>query len=277
MFDGFLKYDDVLIVNAEMTKAIAQANGLSWFEGCEGCDTKNLPSDFPEAPWWDINFPRQSSGFAGLVVTSMTPFLNSRATRQVTPLARGGAALGRRHEQHREVVVGATLIAKDRESAVFGLEWLTDTLQFGGKCGETTRDRTGFDTEVWLWCPNRDDEAHRRFLYDVHVTTGPTVLREVDVHHSCGGHIIDVEFTLTAGNPGIYGVPHAFGELVTGSYRDSYIDLRTLAANGSSSVNRTYDDVKNMVQPAPDTSYNEVLAALIIYGDPGTPNNDVWG
>lgn len=277
MYDGWLVYDGVPIVNADLTKALAEQNGMSWFLGCEGCGTRGVPVTAKQAPWWDAYFADLSLGFAGLVVTSMSPILDSRVTRNVIPLARGGAAMGRRHEQHREMTVAATLIARDRPSAVYGLEWLTNVLQFGGTCGETTRDRTGFDMEVWLWCPDQRPGPHRRFMYEAHVTDGPKVLRERDLNN-CEGHIIDVEFTLTIGNPGVYGEQQAFGTLITGAIKDHYADLRDLAPDGTPLPQpRTYIDLENLVQPYPDTTYDELLAAMVAYGTPVTSEApEVW-
>lgn len=263
MYDGFMAYDGVPLLDATRTKAMAEAAGAGWYAGCDPCPGLGLPTDVTTAPWWDPNFYDVSRRFFGLVATSISPFLSSRAIRPVTPLARSGASIGRRYEQHREVVVAASLLALDRPAAVYGMEWLTNFLQYGALCGEHERDRTGFDLEVWLWCPRERVGAHQRFLYEVHVTDGPTILRERDLSGGCG-HIIDVEFTLTAANPGVYGETIGFGQIAGGQLKDRYTDVQHTGLDGNVLPQpRTYDQLRNLVQPYPETSYDEVMAALI--------------
>jgi hypothetical protein len=273
-----MRYDGETLINHAMTANMAKLAGASWYQACEDCTFPSGVETSPQkAPWYDSKFIEESLGFFGLVATSISPYLSSSAIRNVYPLAKGGAALGPRYEQHREIVVAATLMARDRQAAVYGMRWLNNLLSFGSSCDESKRDASGYTVEGWLWCPPKPWGEHVRLLYDVHVTQGPTVLRERNLQGGCGGHIIDVEFTLTAQNPAIYGITNTFGALDITQQKDKYSDLLTTAlphgAVSGAAGKRTYDDVRSMVEPAPDTSYDEVLAALIFYSSGKTVDN----
>jgi hypothetical protein len=279
-YDQYLAYDGRAVVYANRTAARAAAAGLGWFtpDPDDLTAANLLPVGQDGVPWNDPAFPAESAGFCGLVVTSVTPMFDSFVTRPVLPLARGGSVNGARYEGHREMVWAATIIARDRKSGVYGLEWLTRLFQFGKDCDERSRDRSGYDVELWAWKPTTRYGDHQRFLYEAHVTSGPKVLRERELSGGCG-YIMDIEWTITAGNPGLYGADHNFGEFKPGTVKDAYRDLQFLGPNNTTLPKaRTYRDLHDVVVPNA-TTYEDLQNAMVLYsaGTATDSTTNPWG
>lgn len=219
MFDCFLRYDGVDVVNAARTGAYADSLGLrSWFtprDGTEGIgqalgETYVSPT-VDGAPWYDSRFP-DTGDFAGFEIVSMTPVLSHTTSRTLTPLLKGGGVVSPPYHGAREIVIRGVLIGKTRQSVVRGFAWLRHMLEYGAECDFEIQCE-GRQMMMWTQCPDPgssvgDDVPYRRFMYSVSLTEGPTVLRERDISGDCGS-MIEVELTLTVANPYIFGQPYS--------------------------------------------------------------------
>jgi len=188
-----------------------------------GCDDApwSTPAD-DDAPWYDAAIP-ESADFAGFFPTSFDG-LSSTYTRDVVEVISGGGGgvLGRLRARPRALVWRGFLFGRTCCSVAYGLRWLTAILRqarCGAECG-------GEKLDLLVCCPPTgseptdcgcatladpgipaDDDAFRT-LYNVGLSEGPTVRSQRAAQGSCGcSTIMEVEFTLTAGNPHFYRAP----------------------------------------------------------------------
>lgn len=178
------------------------------------------------APWYDPKVP-ESKNFAGLLVTSAT--MSAPYSREVTNNIGNGGVLGRLRLQPRTIVIHGFLIGKTCCATQYGLEWLTAALQGAGGCDG---DCGGCEFDFLACCPDKgaapencvgtdcDSEGYERpaelseyqraqdfwrRMHDVGVVSGPDVISCKGNSCGCGcGALIEVEFTLAAGNPYIF-------------------------------------------------------------------------
>jgi hypothetical protein len=243
MYEQFMLYDGLPVVNSHRTSAYAEALGLgSWFTGradSEGIgpvlgETYTTPAA-DLAPWYDSRFA-DTADFAGFEIISMTPLLSHTQVRSTTPLLKGGAVISPAYHAAREMVFRGILIGKTRASVVRGFGWLRHVLEYGAEC-DFDIDCDGKQMMMWTQAPEEglgigDEELYRRYLYGVQLAEGPPVLRERDLAGGCGS-MIEVEFTLTSNNPYIYGQSYSIS--VGSGSGTTYADLEAAFP--------TYEDV----------------------------------
>ena len=160
--------------------------------------------DLDGAPWYDPAVPA-SSEFLGLLVNSIDG-LESVITRSVVDRgdAPGGAWLGVERQGARPIVVKGTLVATSCTGLDYGRRWLAHTL-----ANDPCDSCDTYALEVRTVCPSSitpplSDEGLKT-VYDVGLTDGPKRSAAADEHNPCD--YLDVEFTLTAGDPWLYECP----------------------------------------------------------------------
>lgn len=185
--------------------------------GCDDAPWSNPAADF--APWYDASIP-ESADFAGFFPTVFEG-LDSTYTREVTDTINGGV-LGRLRPGPRTMTWRGYLFGRTCCSVAYGLRWLTSVLRqarCGAECG-------GEKLDLLVCCPPTgeeptdcgcgvlpdpgipaDDDAFRT-LYNVGLSEGPTVRSQRAASGRCGcSTIMEIEFTLVAGNPHFYRAP----------------------------------------------------------------------
>lgn len=178
------------------------------------CDA--LPYSTPaadNASWFDPLQP-ESAFFAGFYMTDFTGY-DSTYKRDIFPLITGGGVLGRLVPGPRTLKWSGFLFGKTCCSVAFGLKWLTSVLR-QGRCGS---ECFGEQMDL-LWCCPQDqpvcvgtdvmtaDNAFRTVLR-VGLLDGPHV-KSVRRASGCGcgcSAIMEVEFSIIAGNPYFYRAP----------------------------------------------------------------------
>jgi hypothetical protein len=215
MYEGYLAIDGVEVVNTHRAAAYAATAGLGWVKGCSSCSSINAATggsyqspklDEDKPPWWDEDNPDAMS-FLGVIGLSVSNVDDSTRDVPVQAGASSGGFIGALRFTARSITVRALLVAADDCSLGFGLEWLR-----GINADETCA--TGV-TLMFDCCPNvaqsdcEDPEcvdacilSRMRFFYESRITEGPTVLSRRE--STTRGAWAQVEFVITAGDPGIY-------------------------------------------------------------------------
>lgn len=233
------------IVNVARTLAYLDAGfgplGLRVDGGCAcprireliECDSNPYVSPaIDPAPWYDASVP-ESADFGGLYITEFEG-LGSTYTRTPIDKVTGGAVLGRLQPKPRTLTWRGFLFGRSDCAVQYGLSWLTANLKGTGCfCG-------GEDLDLMVCCPeltenppvsgcaslpaiNRPENCPPftqpdafRLLKNVGLLEGPIILSQRRIgcktscnSGSCAGDtvIIEVEFSLLAGNPYLYGCP----------------------------------------------------------------------
>lgn len=233
------------IVNDGRTMAYLEAGygppGLQISGGCScpsireliGCDSEPYSSPISDpAPWYDASVP-ESADFAGFLTTDFKG-LGSTYTRENVDKITGGAVLGRLRPKSRSLVWRGYLFGRSECAVQYGLQWFTANLR-GTNCS-----CTGEDLDLMVCCPELTETPSLvtcaslppiskpeacppftqpdafRTLKKVGLVDGPTIIsqRRIGCSPSCGNTTcrgeslaIEIEFTLTAGNPYLYGCP----------------------------------------------------------------------
>lgn len=233
-WDGYFKWDDIEIVNTARTAAYARSRGVNAFR-TEDCDLAGVfgttytdPStDYakPDWPgnWFDIDEP-VSGGFCGFVPLKVEGLAGSTYTAQVKQDIISGGTVGSRRHNHREVRFVGTLVGVDRSSALYGLDWLTQSLIYGWMCRQPVVLRgkcNDIELQWYQQCPDvcgtglhpvdpnppAGDQTCpnnlRRKLLDASVIQAPVVLSEQELP-GCGGYLIHIEFIIASESPYVW-------------------------------------------------------------------------
>lgn len=198
------------------------------------CDSEPYSSPaLDPAPWYSSSVP-ESADFAGFLTISFEG-LGSTYTREVLEKVTGGAVLGRMRPRPRTLTWRGFLFGRSDCAVRYGLAWFTANLK-GTNCS-----CNGEDLDLMVCCPeldatppvsgctslpaiNRPDscppftqpDAFRQ-LKNVGLVDGPRVLstRKIGCRPSCTNEscsnddtiIMEIEFSLMAGNPYMFGCP----------------------------------------------------------------------
>lgn len=194
--------------------------------GCDALPYSNPTDD--DAPWYDAAIP-ESADFAGLYATSFEG-LESTYTREVIDVFSGGGVLGRLRAAPRTLTWKGFLFGRTCCSVAYGLRWLTSVLRqsrCGAECG-------GEKLDILICCPPVDtdpldcgcgilpapgipaaDDAFRT-LYNVGLVEGPSIRSQRSASGRCGcSTIMEIEFSLVAGNPHLYRQPALLADNLT--------------------------------------------------------------
>lgn len=184
------------------------------------------------APWYDSSVP-ESADFAGFL-TAEFQGLGSTYTRTNVDKITGGAVLGRLRPQARTLTWRGFLFGRSECAVRYGLAWMTANLKGSGcVCG-------GEELDLMICCPDltatppvsgcsnlpaiakpascppfTEPDAFRT-LKSVGLVDGPKILsqRRTGCSGGCGDSgcdeeslIMEIEFSLVAGNPFLFGCP----------------------------------------------------------------------
>lgn len=231
------------IINNARTIAYLNAGygppGLNVIGGCAcpnlreliECDEEpySTPVDDP-APWYDVSVP-ESGDFSGFYVETFEG-LGSTFQRSSFEKITGGSALGRLRAEARTMTWKGYLFGRSECAVQYGLRWLTAQLR-GAECA-----CGGEDLDLLICCPSVTGATPVtgclpsqmepfacppfvqpnafRTLKNVGLFEGPTILsqRQTGCGSGCtedrcepSSLIIEIEFSLLAGNPFLYGCP----------------------------------------------------------------------
>lgn len=197
-----------------------------------GCDDDPYSTPLGDlAPWYDPAHP-ESADFAGFLVTEFEG-LESTYTREVTEVITGGGVLGRLRAAPRTMTWRGYLMGRTCCATAYGLRWLTSVL----KQSRCDADCTGETLDLLVCCPPpAEEEPHYdcsvsgslpavaqvgeegafRTLYRVGLLEGPRITEQRRAGcGSCGcSAMVEVEFSLVAGNPHLYGSPTTLADCV---------------------------------------------------------------
>lgn len=220
------------IVNSQRTISYIQNLGLPitidedcWcpqIKDLLACEDPVEPYYYPAsdpAPWFDSAIA-ESSGFLGFLVTEFEG-LGSTYQRPTFPSLSGGSLLGRLRPAERTLTWKGYLFGTNCCSAEYGLRWLTAALATAGGCDGCE----GSNLEVLLCCPDiiecddcdpavgNDDTSNAfRTFYNTGLADGPKILSQRTIGcggdcDKCSGCLIEIEFSIVAGNPFMHRAP----------------------------------------------------------------------
>lgn len=234
-WDSYFEWDGIEIVNASRTAAYARANGIKAFSS-DDCDlatvfgttyvdpvTDHVKADWT-GNWFDADEP-MSQGFCGFVPLRVTGLAGSTYTAQVAQNISSGGTVSNGRHAHREVKFVGTLVSVDRSSGLYGLDWLTQALQYGWMCRQPAPLRprcTDIGMRFFVQCPavcgtgplhpvnpsppvgeQSCPDNLKRLLMDSSCIQSPVILAEQELPN-CGGYLITVEFIIASESPYIW-------------------------------------------------------------------------
>lgn len=211
MFEGWLSYAGVELVNNARTSVYSRSLGIGALGCYDCCDSlagflgdqsyQDVCAD--PAPWYDpaVAASGRFGGFYGLEVTG-----TGRSTAKRTPaeLITEGSVIGSARHTAREVTFSLLAAARDDAALSYGLSWLATMLD-GAPC---TPCGGGDDACMLAYCPCTDGDPTAQPLRNLfHVG-----LLEMDEAHSfsrlsSGAMIARTSFTLVAGIPHLFWPP----------------------------------------------------------------------
>lgn len=213
MYDGWLTFGGMEIINRARTVAYRDALlptldlgncsdcfDLMWALGETG--SYSTPT-LDEAPWYDPDTPA-SGEFLGIIPVSMLGFEDSTRTAAIMESNSDGGTIGRTRRATREMRVSGWLLGASQAGCMAGLSWLKNALD-GNQCA--TCDDSD-DICFLTACPRAFEEPDDfvRHLRRAKCVAGPAVIDEHAIT-SCNGYMVQIEFTLVAGSPYVYGEP----------------------------------------------------------------------
>jgi hypothetical protein len=252
---GYLCFAGTEIVNNCRTVAYARA-GLATvqIEDCYCCPDPGFPAAVgapvggytlpqpDEAPWYDASEP-SSAEFGGFYVLSADGLGPGETTRTLTERASGGGSLlGRAKQTSPQVTVTGVLFGKTCCAATYGLRWLRSILR--GPCGSADGCNGG-DLLFFDCCPDLDcgdtpqacAQPYQRLLKDVAVIQSPRITGQFHGTSNCAGvadcqgaSVLQVEFTLSAGRPCVYGNVLDVATVALGNVNDECVEWLPVAA-----------------------------------------------
>lgn len=156
-----------------------------------------------EAGWYDVTVPH-SADFLGVLGLEEEGLGSGTLSRTPTTLAAGGSNIGVSRFDHREFTYKVILVARSEAGMSYGLSWLNSALR--GPAGDG--GCWGTEACVFAWCPRDEEEgdAAHRVLYDVGLLDPPTIQERFRA--ASGLWFVEVDFTLIAGNPHLFGLPY---------------------------------------------------------------------
>jgi hypothetical protein len=161
------------------------------------------------APWYDVD-NADTWGFLGFYVLEVVGLDDSTRTATVTERVADGASVGRIRAKSRSIYVRGLLVGLDDASVQAGMSWLESvtsppfcnplpacvgpTLEFFAACPVTCASAPD--------CYDDCAAPYRRQVFDAYVVDGPRVIEK---YTPTEGVMWEVEFTVVAGNPWVYG------------------------------------------------------------------------
>lgn len=201
-YNGWLKFDDVELVNVSRTVQLARAMGIntvrvtpasvSWIDAALGASGY---ADVTTAPWYDPQVPA-SAEFAGLLMLDLAGLNDSTLVSTPVEYIGDGGNTGRPRSGTLAMVANAVIVASTGRGATYGKGWVERVLSDSVRANCAGATLTYFQYKG-VAAPR----VHRR---DVKLTRGMVITVERD--NACSFMWWNT-FTLTAGNSFEYGEP----------------------------------------------------------------------
>lgn len=230
--DGYLCLNGQELVNSgRMCDMLASGHGPEGIECQNCCPCDGIDQGLghaggynpAESPWYEPTEP-DSWGIAGLLVTSIAGLGPGEITRTVNEAVKVGAIIGQERQLAPQITVTGLVMASTCCGAEYFVQWLRAALRntCGGvnclgsdlvflACEPETPDldcpeNANFDFEAWL-------TPYVRTMKNVSLISGPTVTQIIPRGcpgcYECG--LMEVQFTLAAGDPCVYTEPVSLG------------------------------------------------------------------
>jgi hypothetical protein len=211
------------------------------------------------APWYDANMP-DTGEFAGFYLLDWTNTDSSMVARTMTEATTPGGFASAFRPRSREMVLRGVLLGSTHNGVLAGLSWLKTLVNKGDVCGiggpQWLVQRT---MDAFHTCPTPSDDTEyttqRHTFADVTVLEGVEVLSDWNMPN-CGA-VMEVQFTIVAQNPYLFGWPiyPLSGEGGSFTYQDLIDTFATYQA--------VLDD--------PSDTYQELAESLWNSQNPTTP------
>lgn len=262
MYAGYVQIGATELVNTHRAVTYARNGGLTWVRGCSECESigrvQGGPYTMPvrdNAPWVDPARP-EGYEFLGVLGLGVTNADASMRDMPVTDSIIGGGYIGTLYYTRREMLVTAMLIGGSERAVDYGLEWVRGR-DSTAAC-ETTR------ALMYAACPGLsptdcDDPACvagcvgqlGREYRDVRITSGPRVTRR---RAMTKGAMAVIDFTITAGDPGIYAHSYAVPSSGDGSvpFTDPVLVPSVFSFPGLVSVSGVAAPARPVLRDVPD-------------------------
>lgn len=282
VFLGYMRWDGVEIVNDERSMKYAQALGLP-FSGFDLCThlTANLayrgwltvPSEVgyqsvaaDPAPWYEAD-TAASEEFIGMQLLDLQNIEASTRTLTIGEDANGGGTVNGQRRRPREWVIRALLMASSERGLDYGFGWLTTVLEYGDTCDVAVNPKRTISGAAQVdylnTCMDRPEPTTTspwRHLLDVWSLQPPSVLRRYSFSDSSagdtcsGGAFMEIEFTATALNPGLWR------DII--DFKDAGFGIDYAFLTGADG----WDVYKNEATPPPID--DDLFQAPLVYGFP---------
>ena len=161
--------------------------------GYDPLDTSDF-SDPTQAPWYDPDNPA-SVEFAGCITMEASNLDSTNLSAPVTEYTGRGGRVGRQRKGTVDFVYRVNLVASTERGMLFGYNWLT-------KLFDEPDDCSGSGVLIYLSRPGTEPGAQLVARNGVRMSRGLSVTRKRS--KSCSV-LWTVTFTLTAGDPSLYG------------------------------------------------------------------------
>lgn len=161
MFEGFLRFGGVEVVNADRTDAYVKAGCIPADVevevpgACQGLGEAlgHAPYSMPArdlAPWFEPEDPA-THWFGGVLPLEVTGLDGTTRTAGVSERTQDGGVVTAVRRATRTIQVSALLVGRDAASVHAGLEWLTSVLH--RECEDPTGGCEGATLEAFTTCP----------------------------------------------------------------------------------------------------------------------------
>lgn len=205
-YDGYIRYNEVEIVNLSRTAQLAAVLGLDtvmiepsdvqWIEdGAPSFPGRNY-ADITQAPWYDAGY-QPSTEFAGFIPLSINGLDDSTYQSTPTEYITDGGNSGKARNATLSLVWNVVVIASTDAGAEYGKRWL-DRMLRGGSSGSSMFCQ-GADLVYYRYEGEGAPFATRR---DVKTTRGTSVTNKRV--SDCSSTWL-MTFTMTASDPYEYG------------------------------------------------------------------------
>lgn len=246
MYDGYLSFGGVEIINADRTATYLRALVPGLEVTCDGdglaAALGHGPYTTPEldqAPWWQPDRPGLAN-FYGLFPGKLQGSEDSTRTIDGTELTGDGAVMVKSRHASRETRFVVTALAADEGAMHEGLAWLKDVLA-ADACGEMVGlGCAGHQAMMFITKPVNSYQmlSYQRTFYKTETSEGPKETARLGFKTVTAWTI---EFTLRSGRPWAFTLPTTVAtlDLPSGS---SWTDP---AGEDCSVANEAYDDFIN--------------------------------
>lgn len=186
MYEGWVSFGGVEVINNERARTLAQAAGAPWFKGRRyptvqtAVDPASPYSDPTTAPWYDPDLAEVSSRFFGVFGLDLAGIHESTKTAEVTQNAGNGGVIGAPRKGTRAVRARVFILARGRDALEYGRTWLAALLDTQG-CAQS-EDCGRADVRFFSTVPETEYQPNSlsRYLKRASVVSGPFTVDQTE-------------------------------------------------------------------------------------------------